>query len=337
MASRTKKRANLRDVAQKADVSVATVSRVLNSPQTVSKYTRKRVEDAIELLNFVPNAAARAINSGRTRIVGALVPTLDHSIFSRFLDALEEELQRYSLSLVVATTGGDPDIEAQQAEKLLNIGVEGLFVSGVTHSAKFEALANRRDLPVVATSYYDPDYHLPTVGYDNAQLTTMLLQHLIGLGHQSIGVLHGPPQSNDRTAARLSPLKNQHGVEVRSFETTFDLQSAGDAVEKVLRSPRPPTAFLCISDVLAHGALFRCQRLGISVPQEVAIAGIDDHPISQSTTPGITSVRTPVRLMGTRAAEVLATWVEKGERATDQLLESRLIIRGSTLWTDPQT
>ena len=113
-----RKRATLRDVAQMAGVSAATVSRVVNANALVSERTRVRVQAAIDALHFVPSAAARAINSGRTHVVGALVPTLDNAIFSRFLDALEEGLAGYGLSLVVATTKDDPDREAERARGL---------------------------------------------------------------------------------------------------------------------------------------------------------------------------------------------------------------------------
>ena len=113
-APEPKKRANLRDVAKAAGVSVATVSRVLNEPSVVKKDTLEKVQATIADLKFVPSAAARAINSGRTRFVGALVPTLDNAIFARFLAALERKLSDHQLSLIVATTEASLDIEAKK-------------------------------------------------------------------------------------------------------------------------------------------------------------------------------------------------------------------------------
>ena len=127
-----RKRANLRDVAAAAQVSVATVSRVMNAPETVAEKTRARVEQAMQELRWLPSAAARAINSGRTRFVGALVPTLEHDIFARVLAGLERQLASHRLSLVVATTDDDPRIEAEKAQGLIDIGAEGLMVSGMT-------------------------------------------------------------------------------------------------------------------------------------------------------------------------------------------------------------
>ena len=269
-----KKRANLRDVAKASNVSVATVSRVLNKSPLVSDETRGKVLTAIESLKFVPSAAARAINSGRTRMVGALLATLDNAIYSLFIDALENELGKFGLSLVVAATRGDEDVEAFQAQRLLDLGVEGLVVSGITHGAAFYALIERSNLPVVATSYYDPDYRLPTIGYDNAGIAKLSLEHLIDLGHRRIAVLHGPIHNNDRTRARIRGLGKRADVTLSFHETENQIASAGETAEAALKATVPPTALLCLTDVLAHGALFRCQNLGVSVPKDMSIIGL---------------------------------------------------------------
>ena len=141
-----RKRANLRDVAAAAQVSVATVSRVMNAPETVAEKTRARVEQAMQELRWLPSAAARAINSGRTRFVGALVPTLEHDIFARVLAGLERQLASHRLSLVVATTDDDPRIEAEKAQGLIDIGAEGLMVSGMTHTPEFFGLIEREGI-----------------------------------------------------------------------------------------------------------------------------------------------------------------------------------------------
>ena len=329
MGVEKKKRANLRDVAKASGVSVATVSRVLNKSPLVTDETRERVLSAIESLKFVPSAAARAINSGRTRMVGALLATLDNAIYSLFIDALEEELGKFALSLVVATTRGDGDVEAFQAQRLLDLGVEGLIVSGITHSAEFYSLVERSDLPVIATSYYDPNYRLPTIGYDNAGIAQLSLEHLIDLGHKRIAVLHGPTHNNDRTRARIRGLEKRADAILSFYETENQTASAGDAAEAAINAMAPPSALLCLADVLAHGALFRCQNLGIAVPKDISIVGLDDLPTSASTCPPLTSVHSPVKRMGRRTASSLAKWVEEGVRPAPELIDAHLVIRSS--------
>lgn len=327
-----KKRANLRDVAKQAGVSVATVSRVLNSPDAVKPRTRARVEQAIEELKFVPSAAARAINSGRTRFVGALIPTLDNAIFARFLAALERELAERQLSLIVATTNDDPQVEAEKARGLVDIGAEGLIISGITHDPALSALIERVGLPTIVTSYFDADNPLPTIGYDNAATAQAALRHLHDLGHRNIAVLHGPKASNDRTRARLAGL-DQLGLtaELEFFETEISLAGGGSAVEQVCDSGKPFSAILCLSDVIALGALFGLQRRGMKVPENVSLMGIDDLPSSEHAVPALTTVHLPVSRMGEQAARALSNWVESGVAPVSQRLDASLIERASTL------
>jgi LacI family transcriptional regulator len=327
----TKKRANLRDVAKTAGVSVATVSRVLNAPAFVSEGTRTRVQSAIDALHFVPSAAARAINSGRTKIVGALVPTLDNAIFARFLSCLEEGLGTHGLSLVVATTDGDEGTEATKAERLVNIGAEALIVSGVSHSPAFNDLVRRTRLPAIATSYFDERYHLPTIGYDNAAASAMALQHLTSAGHRDIAVVHGPPEKNDRTRARLNGLRNAgRDVRLRFFATDISMEGGAGATRAFLASGFKCTALLCFSDVLAASALVELRRHGFDVPTDLSVIGVDDLPASAYSEPRLTTVRLPVSRMGHETADAVAGWIERQIVPRSLLLDCGLVIRGST-------
>jgi len=323
------RRANLRDVAAAAEVSVATVSRVLNAPGSVARDTRLRVEDAMARLHWTPSAAARAINSGRSRFVGALVPTLDHDIFARLLAELESRLAEHRLSLVVATTRGDPQTEARKAQGLLDIGAEGLLVSGAARAPEFHALIERTRLPAVATSWYDPGYALPTVGYDNRAAALMALRHLTDLGHRRIAVLHGPLATNDRTALRVTALEeSDHDLVFHA--TGMTIADGRAATRAALAAPVRPTALLCLSDVQATGALQECLHAGIRVPEALSVIGTDDLPGSAHLYPALTTVHLPVGRMGRVAADAIAGWVEAQRRPEAQLLDIALMARDST-------
>ncbi|MGX9354854.1 LacI family DNA-binding transcriptional regulator [Roseobacteraceae bacterium S113] len=318
-------------MAQHASVSVATVSRVLNAPQTVSSETRRRVEEAIDSLSFRRSAAARAINSGRSYMVGALIPTLDNSIFARFLVSLEIELDAVGLSLIVASTRDDTEIEEVKAGKLIDIGAEALIVSGVSHSDGFGALVARADLPVVQISYHDPAAHLPTVGYDNAEAVALGLAHLRGLGHERIALIHGPTQTNDRTRARVIAARNLPGHDHLHFEqAALSVESARTATRAILAAGHGTTAILCFSDVLATGALFELQSHGLDVPRDISLMGMENLPSSAFTTPPLTSVDLQVSEMGTRTAQQIFARLE-GRPAIDHVkLETRLVVRHTT-------
>ncbi|MBU2957690.1 LacI family DNA-binding transcriptional regulator [Paracoccus sp. 1_MG-2023] len=321
-----RKRVNLRDVAADAGVSVATVSRVMNSPASVAPATRERVEGAMRRLQWVPSAAARAINSGRTRFVGALVPTLDSDIFARVLANLEQGLTAQRLSLVVATTDDDPKIEVAKARALVDIGAEGLIVSGMTRSPDFHDLIDRARLPTIAISCHDPEYSMPTIGYDNHGAALAALGHLTELGHRRIAVLHGPVR-NDRTRLRVAALQGQGDLSFH--ETALSTKGGCEGVRAVLAGYRP-SAILCLSDVIAAGAMAEVQRQGLRVPADMSVMGLDDLPGSAHLYPALSTIHLPVSRMGRGVADALAGWVERDEKPHPHLLDFELIARAST-------
>lgn len=320
------RRSNLRDVADRAGVSVATVSRVMNAPASVKDKTRDRVEAAMDALNFVPSAAARATSTGRTRMIGALVPTLDNAIFARVLEQMEHVLAEEGFSLVVSATNGDKDREAERAHALINIGAEGLIVTGVDHSDQFDRIIARSQRPTVVISLFDAAYHLPTIGYDNTQVALDALTYLCELGHERIAILHGPIDTNDRTGARLRAI--QANFDFPSFEAPLVIAEGGRLLQEALRDQ--PSALLSLSDVHATGALMECVRQGIKIPQDLSIMGIDDLPMSAHLQPTLSTMHLPVGLMGRKAAKAIADWVEEGKRPASECLPYQLTPRAST-------
>ncbi|MEM8915845.1 MAG: LacI family DNA-binding transcriptional regulator [Pseudomonadota bacterium] len=326
-----KKRANLRDVARFAGVSVATVSRVLNSPEKVSAQTREKVDAAIAELKFVPSAAARAINSGRSRMVAALLPTLDNSIYARLVNGLESRLALDGLSLIVAQTGEDGREESERARQMVDIGAEALIVAGVTHDESFFDLIDRAQIPAIAISYFERGNRLPTVGYDNAEAVRVAATHLADLGHRHIAVFHGPAATNDRTRRRLEALRSiALDLDFRYYETSLSMEGGHEAVAGFLGSDSQCTGIICFSDVIAYGTLGALQRRAIEVPRDISVMGIENLPGSEFTCPSLTSVRLRVEEMGIKAAECVSTWLETAVRPEPVYLKSELVRREST-------
>lgn len=331
MPVRERKRANLRDVAKAAGVSVATVSRVLNTPEVVLNETRLRVEKAIAELRFHPSAAARAINSGRTKIIGALIPSLDNDTFAITIESIENRLGDFGLSLVVATTAEDPKQELRRAQDLVNIGVEGLFLPGVNHSDALHELIERTGIPTVVISYFQPDFIYPTIGYDNQKASGLSLAHLIELGHRNVAVVHGPAASNDRTRERAKGVSTDcSDVTLEFFETELSVAGGSAVVSRLASTGESFDAFLCLSDILAFGVLFELQRQAVRVPNDVSIIGIHDVPASEAVFPRLSTVRLPAQQMGRKAAEAMAKWIEDGTRPESECFDSQLIQRETT-------
>ena len=325
---RRKGRATIIDVARVAGVSDATVSRALNKPETVSETTRQRIDDAVMETGYVPNPLAKAMVSGRTFTVGALVPTLDHAIFSKFLNALEAELSTSGYSLVVAVTEGDPVREVEKAKKLLGMGVEGLVVSGLSHNGELVTQAKRFAIPLVATSYFEPDSRIPTIGYDNEKAAKMAADYLLSLGHREIAIIHGPVEKNDRTRSRLKGLHAMTSSDAFDFiETSLDYAGGGAAVPRIREHI---SAILCLSDILAMGVLFKLQDLGVCVPDQVSVMGFDDMAPSEFTSPALTTLRLPIAEMGTQTARAICDHLKSAAPVLSQELVPKLVVRHST-------
>jgi LacI family transcriptional regulator len=326
-----KKRSNLRDVASRAGVSVATVSRVLNTPNKVAQDTRHRVEQAIADLKFVPSAAARAMNRGNSGMVAALLPTLDNAIYARVVNGLEARFTSDALSLMVAQTGDDPKIELQRAKQLIEIGAEALIVVGLSHEPGLYELIERTQCPVVAISYYDETSAIPTVGYDNWEAATIAARHLSELGHTHIAVLHGPTTHNDRMRRRKQALESQDlGVDFTFLDVALSMQGGHAGINQIREHHREATAVLCFSDVIAHGALHRLNALGLKVPGDLSVMGIENLPASTYTYPQLTSVRLCVERMGELSAEAIVSWLQTRIPPASVNLPVELVKRGST-------
>ena len=331
MRSQIKKRSNLRDVATRSGVSVATVSRVLNTPDKVAAKTRTRVEQAITDLKFVPSAAARAMNRGNSGMVAALLPTLDNAIYARVVNGLEARFREDGLSLIVAQTSDAPDVELACAKQMIELGAEALVVVGISHDPGLYDLINLTQRPVVAVSYFDAASSIPTIGYDNWQAATVAARHFAELGHRRVGVLHGPTASGERTRRRCEALRVQDfGIDFTFVEVDLSMAGGRDGLDRLLHTHPEITGVLCFSDVIAHGALHRANALALHVPDDLSIMGIENLPSSQFTYPQLTSVRLSVERMGVLAAEAILSWLQTEQRPRSVELPVELMPLGST-------
>ena len=325
------RRTNLRDVALAANVSVATVSRVLNTPEKVSPDTRARVEKIIEKLDFVPSPAAIAINSGRSKILGALIPTLESDIFARTINAIENTLADLGYSLVVATTNDDPKIEAGKAKELLKIGVEGLFLTGVNHDCELLSMIERRSIPSVVLSFYDPSYQLPTISYDNFDVGQKSANYLTELGCETIAFISGPTLNNDRARARLLGVQSVSSINTTNhIETALSIEGGSEACLDLIRLGKLPDAILCATDFLAYGVMHELQRNGINVPKDILVMGLHNLPGSDVIVPRLTTVNLPEKVMGNLSANALVEWLDNGGPPNHILLDTEIVERDSS-------
>jgi len=324
-------RVTLRDVAREAGVSPSTASRALNGSRLISQATREGVLRVAARLEFAPDPLARALNAGGTNTVGAVIPTINHAIFAAFLEALEAGLDANGYCLVIATTGTDPRVELERARSLLEMGARALIVSGLEHEPELIGLAKRFGAPLVATSIHEAYASLPTIGYDNAGLARQAMRHLLELGHTDIALVHGPTAQNDRTRLRISGAESADGVRsLRKIETELSVRGGVIAAKQLLSWERKPSALLCVSDLIALGAMSALQRSGLHVPRDMSVMGFDNISWSEHSNPPLTCMSLPVDAMGRESAQAICSLLEQGAPIPSVLLEGEIKVRGST-------
>ena len=320
----------LRRLAAETGLSIATISRALNNSEKVREATRNRVHEAAERLGYSPNAAARALTTRRSRTIGAVIPTLESSIFAKFISAIEEQLAADGYALVIATTNNDAEIEEKRALELVSMGAEGLIVSGLRHQPGLIRYIRSRDIPAIATSIFSSRGQLPSIGYDSRLLGRMAAQYLVGQGHRNIAVIHGPLHNNDRTRLRLEGV-NSIVENARALEVPLTVGGGVDATRVMMQCDKPPSALLCLSDVLALGTLFEAPRLGFKIPRDVSVMGFDDLDWAASANPPLTTIALPVAEMGRQSARAIVDNLERQQPIRGKRLEGQIVERKSVL------
>lgn len=308
----------LADVARRAGVSTATVSRALNAPESVAPATRERVAAAVSALGYLPHFGARAMAARRTNTIGAVIPTMENAIFARGIQAFQETLGENGYTLLVASHLYRPELEADAVRTLVARGAEGLLLIGLDRDDAVLRLLRARGIPAVVTWAFDPASELPTVGFDNRAAMRAMVERVLELGHRRLGAISAPTARNDRARERVLAIREglrAAGLDpasLRLVETPYGIDTGAAAFETLMAQDEPPTAIICGNDVLAAGAAKRARELGIAVPAQVSITGFDDIELARVICPALTTVRVPHRRMGEAAARALISML-RGE------------------------
>ncbi|HEV2781050.1 MAG TPA: LacI family DNA-binding transcriptional regulator [Actinophytocola sp.] len=324
----------LSEVARKAGVSEATVSRVLNGKAGVSDATRTAVLTALDVLGYERPTKLRG---DRARLVGLVLPELQNPIFPAFAEVATGALvQRgFTPALCARTIGGVSEVE--YVDMLLEHQVSGVIFGGGDYAmadAGHDHYHRLRDLklPVVLVNAGVDGLGHPSVSADDAVAAEQALGHLVSLGHKRVGALLGPEghvPSRRKLAALEAAAAGYRGVEHLVVRSSFSMEGARAAAATLVDAG--VTAIICASDVLALGAIRAVRRLGRRVPEDVSVVGYDDSAIMTCTDPPLTTVRQPIEAMGQAAVDLLVNQMTGGAVLTDELLfEPELVVRGST-------
>jgi len=327
----------LSDVAKRAGVSTATVSRVYNEPGKVSDSVRERVEQAALELNWIPNPAGRALASTRSHIAGIVIPTLDDQIFASQVSGMQAAFAARGITLFLGCSNYDPKQALSQVNAMLSRGVEAIAVVGEAHPPElFEALRVRRVPYVVLYAWREGSPH-DCIGFDNRAAYEAITEHLVALGHRSFAVFIQPTRDNDRVQARLAGVRialERHGLAVRPehlVEGESTLEFGRRALRSLWQQPGPhPTAVICGNDHIALGVLREAEDLGIVVPDQLSVTGFDDLAIAREARPPLTTMRVDTREIGTVAARHLLDALDGRATREGYAVPAVLEVRGST-------
>lgn len=325
----------LDDVAKRAGVSTATVSRCLNDPQRVVAATRERVMSAVDALGYTPNFAARVMAAKRSFTIGAIIPTMENAIFARGLQAFQEEIHQRGYTLLVSSSAYKPEVEEEQIRTLVARGADGLLLIGHDRDARIYDYLERQKVPAMVAWSFTPGQRTPSIGFDNRQAMMALAQEVIALGHTQLATISGFSQGNDRARLRIEGIKDamqQSGLSpdnLATIETSYEIESGAEAFRQLMEQDTRPTAILCGNDVLAVGAVRQAEDMGLHVPDDISITGFDDIELARIVQPGLTTIHVPHRDMGRKAAAELIEMIENSSPGQSIRLDTKIVMRKS--------
>jgi LacI family transcriptional regulator len=332
------RRASIRQVAAAAGVSMSTVSNVLNNPHVVSDDTRRRVEEAMATVGYVPNSAARQLRGAPSPMAGCLLLDSANPFFAAVARGIEDRLAEVGCMLIVCSTDVRAEREARYLHMLEQLGVRGILLAPVSSELDAALAVGGRGTPVVLVDHPRGDTPACAVAVDNVRGGELAAEHLLGLGHRRIALLtsqaavrsvvdradgfrRGLVAAGIDVTAALMPVPLPPPVSVTTAEAAM--------ATVVAASPRP-TAVVCFNDMTAVGAMRGLRAAGIDIPGQMSVLGYDDLVFAAQLAPPLTTIRQPTYELGRAAAELLLAEGRPGHRHTEVLFAPELVVRQST-------
>lgn len=312
------KAATIRDVASRAEVSVASVSRVLNGAGPVTEATRARVIEAADALRYVPHSGARSLSKSRTDTVGVILPDLFGEFFSELIRGMDLAARTHGLHLIVSSSHDDAD-EASAAIRSMRGRVDGLIVLSPHLDAANLAASLAGRLPVLLMNGGAVDAGRPSIVVDNHGGAIAAVEHLLAVGCRRVAHVSGPT-GNLEAEARLSGYLQAMaaaGLAAQVLDGDFTQGAGHRAAATMLGADDRPDGVFAANDMTAIGVLLALQAAGVRCPEDVRVVGFDDVPIAELVRPSLTTLRIDIAETGSRALERLVGLIRAlGDDAT---------------------
>lgn len=324
----------IKDVANAAGVSVATISRVLSNPDVVKPATKEHVLQIIKEMNYQPNVLARQLRTQTTKAVIVIVPNIENSFFHGILSGIGSEAERHGYQMLIADLKSQPSLENYYIEAIKQRQVDGIISLSANMTQKLETMITEK-YPLVMVVQCVPNYAIPSVAIDNMAASKALMTHLIRLGHRNIAHLTVSPMQipyQDRLKSYISVLE-EHNIPVDNELISYgepSIKGGYDQMWTLLSKQKNITAVFAAGDTMAIGAMKALKDQGLRVPEDCAVVGFDDIDLSAVWEPALTTIRQPKETMGKTAFQKLLALMQNEPVAVSQeFLPYELVIRES--------
>ena len=328
--------ATMKDVAQLAGVSTATVSRALMNPEKVSVPPRQRVETAVLEAGYSPNTLARNLRRNESKTIITIVPDICDPYFAEIIRGIEDAAVENDYLVLLGDSGQQKKRESSFVNLVFTKQADGMLLLGTDHPFDVSKAEQKNLPPMVMACEFAPELELPTVHIDNLTSAFEAVNYLAQLGHKRIAQISGP------TSATLCQFRQQGyqqalrraGVTMNPAYSTvgdFTFEAGAQAVRQLLALPEQPTAIFCHNDAMAIGAIQEAKKLGLRVPHDLSIVGFDDIQFAQYCDPPLTTISQPRYEIGRQAMLMMLDMLKGNDvQAGSRLLEAKLVVRGST-------
>ena len=333
-----KARTTLKEIAQAAGVSQSTASRALSGSAVIAPETVARVVAVAESLNYPAKrrpATARAV--GRKGVVGVVVAALHNAFYPYLVDRIHDELDALGYDIILIIDELSNSSSSRKVQGLIDTALDGvLFTTASIGSPAVELLVERQ-IPMVLAMRSNKRDNVSVVESDNLMAGRDAAHHLVQLGHRRIGFILGPQNTSTATDRfdGFTSYCDQADLDIDPAAVIwadFNHESGYSGLVRFSQERRPPTAVFCANDVIALGALDAAHKLGLSVPEDLSIIGVDDIPMASWSMISLTTIRQSIELIGTRAARRLADQIEHGpdQAPTHDILPTSIVRRSTT-------
>lgn len=331
----------LKDIAEELGVSIVTVSKALRDRPDVAKETKARILERVKKLNYRPNLAARSLVTGRSSLVGLVVPDLIHPFFSEIAKALAANLRKKNLFLLVSSSESDPSLEQDEIEHMLAHHLDCFVVASCQKTPDHLQKIGQAGVPLILLDRSFSGFSSNFVGVNDYRIGELATEHLIAQGFRRIAHLRGPATNvGNRRLEGYRDTMEKHDLKVPAnyvIESDHAADSDGEtrgkkAMNIVLGLKPRPDALFCFNDSIALGAMDRALEAGLRIPRDIAVIGSGDFHYSSKLSVPLSSIDQKAGEIGERTARMIISLLEKAQpgRARAIVLEPELIARASS-------